>query len=88
MFLRRDAGADASLEGFRLLADMHPESWRARERLGSTLRLAGDDATALEAYESALELLEAAEPAPEIEGHRRRLEDAVAELAKGDSGSG
>jgi hypothetical protein len=89
MFLRRDAGPNASLEGFRLLADMYPRSWRARERLGSTLRLAGDGAAALAAYRAALRLLEEAEPAPEgLEGHRQRLGEAVADLESEGAGVG
>lgn len=80
LFLRRDAGPRGAIEGFRLLADMYPASWRAREHVATTLRLAGDNEGARRTYEEALRLLSSAAPPPaDIEAHRSRLEEAIAQ---------
>ncbi|NNC63226.1 MAG: hypothetical protein HKN84_00450, partial [Gammaproteobacteria bacterium] len=73
-FLRRDHGAQASIDGFRLLVDLFPESWRAQEHLGTTYQQAGDAAHARTAFGESLRLLQAAVLRPEERAqHEERL---------------
>jgi len=78
-FLRRDRGPRAALGAFRLLADIFPASWRAREHLGTTYRQAGNEDQALSAYHRALHLLQKTEmSSAERNRHEARL-DALLE---------
>ena len=73
-FLRRDRGARASIEAFRILVEIFPESWRAWEHVGMTYQQAGDAAQARTAFGTSLRLLPAADLRPEERAqHEERL---------------
>ena len=78
-FHRRDQGPANSLDAFRLLVEMFPDSWRAREHLATTYQQANDVESARDAYREALRLVRATPmPAAEREEHERRLEGLLA----------
>jgi hypothetical protein len=78
-FYRRDQGPANSADAFRLLVEMFPDSWRAREHLATTYQQANDAESARDAYREAIRLLGTAPmPAAEREEHQRRLEALLA----------
>ena len=78
LFLRRDHGAQESIEAFRLLVDMFPKSWQAREHLAVTWQRAGEDALARESYREVLRLLRAADITPNDRArHEARIEERL-----------
>ena len=73
-FLRRDRGARASIDAFRILVAIYPESWRAWEHLGMTYQQTGDAAQARAALSKSLQLLQAGDLRPEDRAqHEERL---------------
>ena len=78
-FHRRAQGPANSLDAFRLLVEMFPDSWRAREHLATTYQQANDVESARDAYREALRLVRATPmPAAEREEHERRLQGLLA----------
>ncbi len=58
LFYRRDHGAEASLEVFKLWADLFPGSWNAKNQLGITYAQSGKYLLAINIFEETISLVD------------------------------